>query len=119
MMKLHSPETCLTNTRFDPRLEQGGHINTATFTCPSCNQKIDFTTRSFQTHNGLTRTNLALEIAAAFDTFRPVKTPYEEGFLDFHCPGCQKGVRIIFAQNEFAMSSYYYDVIDVVVQEEA
>lgn len=100
---------------FDPRIEYSAHaIHIGHYACPMCNAVVEFNTNHFQKHFAQPYSNLAPEIAALMDQFRPCDLHKYESFIDFYCPTCASPVRLIYEGWEFAMGCYGFTVTDII-----
>jgi hypothetical protein len=110
-----APDQRLDRIEFSPQaelLERAIHLGA--YSCPHCGQKVEFSTRHFREHEFSRRSNLATAWQELFDAERPLDRSRWESFFDFHCPGCQAPVRIIYEPGaEFAMGAHPWRIIEV------
>jgi hypothetical protein len=107
------------------RLEFSGHaehmehvIHIGTYECPYCHSRVDFSTDHFRKHEGITFSNLKAPWPSNLDKARPLDSKRWESFLDFHCPGCQAPVRVIYEPGpEWAMGVHGWRVVEILESE--
>lgn len=94
-------------------VDQATHIGA--YSCPYCEQKVEFRTQHFSKHEGRLNSNLQGGWPERFDKARPLQPEKWESFLDFHCPRCGAPVGIIYeAGSEWAMGCHPWHVTEVV-----
>ncbi|MBI4375832.1 MAG: hypothetical protein HY549_05210 [Elusimicrobia bacterium] len=105
------PDERLDNLIFHPKNQSEGSINVGDYTCDACARKVHFTTNDFLKAFGNSKTRLSTQEHEAACRRRPLRKDKGEAFLDFHCPGCRRPVRLVFEPTEFAMGCYYFTVV--------
>jgi predicted RNA-binding Zn-ribbon protein involved in translation (DUF1610 family) len=89
-------------------------VHVGSYLCPRCGYNVEFRARNFRDHETARRSNLDAEWRSRFDAARPINLSRWESFLDFHCPGCNAPVRIIYeAGSEWAMGLHPWRLLEV------
>lgn len=88
----------------DTRFDQTGFSNeiidgrslslTATYTCPSCSERVGFSRKNFEQRARRQVSNLAPLLQRAFNEWASQNGEAGNPFLDWHCPGCALAVRV-------------------------
>ncbi len=79
------------------------------FRCPHCGCRT-----TFSLYAGASEP-LEARLLAAMDRLSGPEGPMGPRHRDFHCSECQRAVRLVYGELEFAMSSYVYPPVSVFV----
>lgn len=100
---------------FSGQVEYTEHVvHIGAYQCPWCNKRVDFLTENFEKHETMNHSNLDAIWRIRFDDARPLESSRWESFVDFHCPGCNAPVRIIYeAGDEWSMGVHSWHLKEV------
>ena len=111
-VRVVSPRKRLDRVEFSGKREWQNHaIEVGEYTCPHCGHRVRLRTSDFARHEFDPSANAREPWQALFDAVRPDRRDAWESHLDFHCPGCNAPVRLVYEPGEeYAMGVHSWQV---------
>ena len=104
-VRIIPPHERLDRVEFTEQFEwRDRSVQVGDYTCPRCGHRVGLKTADLRRHAFAPTRNLREPWLGLFEAARADRAQEWESHLDFHCPGCDAPVRLVYSQgSEWAM----------------